>query len=57
MAVTNHADSDLSGCMISVSLGSSGGLWAFPIFYGFGLACGLTGIMAAAQFGAPPDAM
>ncbi|GHJ83664.1 hypothetical protein NliqN6_0066 [Naganishia liquefaciens] len=45
------------GCMISVSLGSSTGLWAFPIFYGIGLACGLAGIMAAAQFGAPPDAI
>jgi hypothetical protein len=43
--------------MISVGLGSGLGIWFFPIFFGLGLACGLTGIMAAAQFGAPADSM
>ncbi|KAJ9115420.1 hypothetical protein QFC22_005177 [Naganishia vaughanmartiniae] len=45
------------GCMISVGLGSGLALWFFPILFGLGLTCGLTGIMAAAQFGAPPDAI
>jgi hypothetical protein len=43
--------------MISIKTSSYLGLWFFPIFYGLGLAFGLTGLMAAAQFGAPPDAM
>lgn len=43
--------------MISVGPGSGLGLWFYPIFYGLGLALGLSGLMAAAQFGAPPDAM
>ncbi|KAI5450883.1 hypothetical protein NCC49_002624 [Naganishia albida] len=45
------------GCMISVGPGSGLGLWFYPIFYGLGLALGLSGLMAAAQFGAPPDAI
>ncbi|KAJ9094988.1 hypothetical protein QFC21_005781 [Naganishia friedmannii] len=45
------------GCMISVGLGSGLAIWFFPIFFGIGLACGLTGIMAAAQFGAPADSI
>lgn len=43
--------------MISVGPNSGLGLWFYPIFYGLGLAFGLSGLMAAAQFGAPPDAM
>jgi hypothetical protein len=48
---------DSSGSMLSVGLGSRTGMWIYPVFFGLGLAAGLTGLMAAAQFGAPPDSM
>lgn len=43
--------------MLSVGLDSRTGMWVFPVLFGLGLATGLTGLMAAAQFGAPTDSM
>lgn len=43
--------------MMSVGLDSRTGIWVYPVFFGLGLAAGLTGLMAAAQFGAPADSM
>ncbi|KAJ9118374.1 hypothetical protein QFC24_006203 [Naganishia onofrii] len=45
------------GAMLSVGLESRTGMWIFPVLFGLGLATGLTGLMAAAQFGAPTDSI
>ncbi|KAJ9091904.1 hypothetical protein QFC20_007513 [Naganishia adeliensis] len=45
------------GSMMSVGLDSRTGIWVYPVFFGLGLAAGLTGLMAAAQFGAPADSI